>query len=159
MARFTGRTGRPGSIDYLKTREDLVAGKVGYYGVSWGGMLGGLLPAVEPGLQVAVLQVAGLSFNRVLPEADPLNFLPRIKIPVLMLNGRLDLFFPPETSQAPNFGCWGRRQSTSGESPTTPNTWFLAPRSSRKPWTGTTGTWVRCEPAAVRPRAPTEGGA
>ncbi len=101
-ARDLGRT-----IDYLETREDLVPGKVGYYGVSWGGMLGGLLPAVEPRLQAAVLQVAGLSFNRVLPEADPLNFLPRIKIPVLMLNGRLDLFFPPETSQAPMFRLLG----------------------------------------------------
>ncbi len=101
-ARDLGRT-----IDYLETREDLVAGKVGYYGVSWGGMLGGLLPAVEPRLQTAVLQVAGLSFNRVLPEADPFNFLPHIKIPVLMLNGRLDLFFPPETSQAPMFRLLG----------------------------------------------------
>jgi eukaryotic-like serine/threonine-protein kinase len=101
-ARDLGRT-----VDYVETRDDLDATKLGYYGVSWGGMLGGLMPAVEPRLKVAVLLVAGLSFNRVLPEADPFNFLPRITIPVLMLNGRLDHFFPPETSQAPMFRLLG----------------------------------------------------
>jgi eukaryotic-like serine/threonine-protein kinase len=101
-ARDLGRT-----IDYLETRDDIDSGKVGYLGISWGGMLGGLMPAVEPRLKAAVLLVAGLAFDPVLPEADPFNFLPRVTIPVLMLNGRLDHFFPPETSQVPMFRLLG----------------------------------------------------
>jgi eukaryotic-like serine/threonine-protein kinase len=101
-ARDLGRT-----IDYLETRKDLDTSKLGYFGYSWGGMLGGLLPAVEPRLKAAVLVVAGLSLNPVLPEADPFNFLPRITIPVLMLNGSLDHFFPVETSQRPMFELLG----------------------------------------------------
>ena len=29
-----------------------------------------------------------------LPEADPVNFAPRVKMPVLMLNGRFDYLLP-----------------------------------------------------------------
>jgi pimeloyl-ACP methyl ester carboxylesterase len=91
------------SIDYLETRKDIDAQRIGYYGASWGGLVGGLVPAVESRLKVAVLQVAGLAFARPLPEADPFNFLPRIKIPVLMVNGRYDDYFPLETSQIPMY--------------------------------------------------------
>ena len=35
------------------------------------------------------------------PEEDPVNFLPRIRIPVLMLSGRYDSTFPYESSQLP----------------------------------------------------------
>jgi dienelactone hydrolase len=91
------------TVDYLETRQDVDVSKLGYLGLSWGGQIGGLMPAVEPRLKAAVLVVAGLSFDRMLPEVDPLNFLPRITIPVLMLNGRLDHFFPVETSQVPMF--------------------------------------------------------
>jgi pimeloyl-ACP methyl ester carboxylesterase len=38
-----------------------------------------------------------------LPEVDPVNFAPRVKIPVLMLNGRFDFFYPPPLSQEPMF--------------------------------------------------------
>lgn len=34
-------------------------------------------------------------------EADPINFLPRADMPVLMLNGRYDFFYPVESSQRP----------------------------------------------------------
>lgn len=95
------------TVDYLETRSDIDATRIGYLGWSWGGAMGGLMPAVEPRLKVAVLHVAGLMFDRPLPEADPFNFLPRIKIPVLMLNGKLDAFFPLETSQVPMFQLLG----------------------------------------------------
>jgi eukaryotic-like serine/threonine-protein kinase len=95
------------SIDYLETRKDIDAQRIGYFGQSWGGMLGGLVPAVEPRLKVAVLHVAGLYFARPLPEVDPFNFLPRIKIPMLMLNGRYDDYYPLETSQIPMYRSLG----------------------------------------------------
>jgi pimeloyl-ACP methyl ester carboxylesterase len=48
-----------------------------------------------------VLAVAGLKMERPRPESDPLNYLPRVRIPVLMLNGEYDHYFPLETSQKP----------------------------------------------------------
>jgi formylglycine-generating enzyme required for sulfatase activity/dienelactone hydrolase len=95
------------SIDYLETRADIDTARVAYYGVSWGGYLGGLIPAVEPRLKAVILLVAGLEFQQGLPEVEPINFLPRIKIPVLMLNGQYDHYFPVETSQRPMFRLLG----------------------------------------------------
>ena len=95
------------SIDYLETRSDIDTAKVAYYGVSWGGYLGGLMPAVEPRLKAVVLLVAGLEFQQGLPEVEPINFLPRIKVPVLMLNGQYDHYFPVETAQRPMFRLLG----------------------------------------------------
>ena len=94
-------------IDYLETRPDIDTGHLAYYGLSWGGALGGLLPAVEPRIKVNVLVVAGLDFPRTRPEVEPLNFLPRITIPTLMINGRYDFFFPVESSQVPMFRLLG----------------------------------------------------
>ncbi len=91
------------SIDYLDARPDIDARRLGYYGFSWGGQLGGLIPAVEPRLRVAVLYAAGLAFERPQPEVDPFNFLPHVTVPVLMVNGRYDYDFPVETSQRPMF--------------------------------------------------------
>jgi dienelactone hydrolase len=95
------------SIDYLETRSDIDTAKVAYYGVSWGGYLGGLMPAVEPRLKAVVLLVAGLEFQQGLPEVEPINFLPHIKVPVLMLNGQYDHYFPVETAQRPMFRLLG----------------------------------------------------
>jgi pimeloyl-ACP methyl ester carboxylesterase len=95
------------SIDYLETRSDIDRERLAYYGRSWGAFLGGLLPAVEPRIKTSVLYVAGLELQRGQPEVEPINFLPRITIPVLMLNGRYDHFFPVETSQLPMFHLLG----------------------------------------------------
>jgi formylglycine-generating enzyme required for sulfatase activity/dienelactone hydrolase len=95
------------SIDYLETREEIDAGKLAYFGVSWGGRLGVLMTAVEPRFDAAVFYVAGLKFQRAQPEADPFHFVTRLTIPVLMLNGRHDMFFPVETSQKPMYQLLG----------------------------------------------------
>jgi formylglycine-generating enzyme required for sulfatase activity/dienelactone hydrolase len=97
------------SIDYLETRPDITTAQLAFYGVSWGGAMGALLPAVEPRIKVNLLYVAGLDFERTRPEVDPINFLPRIRIPTLMLNGRYDFFFPLETSQLPMVRLLGTR--------------------------------------------------
>ncbi len=95
------------SIDYLETRDEFDTGKIAYHGASWGGAMGAVMPAVEPRIKTAVLYVAGLLFQRALPEADQINFLPRVRVPVLMLNGRYDHYFPVETSQMPMFELLG----------------------------------------------------
>jgi dienelactone hydrolase len=89
------------TIDYLSTRADVDTSKFAYFGVSWGGYMGSIIPAIEPRLKAAVLYVAGLTMERGRPEVEPINYLPRIKIPVLMLNGKYDFFFPVATSQEP----------------------------------------------------------
>jgi pimeloyl-ACP methyl ester carboxylesterase len=65
------------------------------------------MPAIEPRIKAAILYVAGLEKERGKPEVEPINFLPRIKIPVLMLNGKYDHFFPIESSQKPFYQLLG----------------------------------------------------
>jgi eukaryotic-like serine/threonine-protein kinase len=95
------------SIDYLESRHDLDASRVAYYGLSWGGALGAVLPAVEPRITVNVLYVAGLTFQHALPEVDQINYITRVKQPTLILNAELDFFFPTQTSQRPMFELLG----------------------------------------------------
>jgi dienelactone hydrolase len=95
------------AIDYLETRKDIAADKLAYFGFSWGAAMGAIIPAVENRLKAAVLFVAGFNFAKALPEVDQINFVSRVKIPVLMLNGKYDYFFPPETSQKPMFALLG----------------------------------------------------
>jgi tRNA A-37 threonylcarbamoyl transferase component Bud32/dienelactone hydrolase len=95
------------SVDYLLSRSDIDAETLGYFGASWGGRLGPIMLAIEPRIKAAVLYVAGLRAQRKLPEADPFNFLPRVTVPVLMVNGRYDPYFPVETSQEPMFRLLG----------------------------------------------------
>jgi dienelactone hydrolase len=95
------------SLDYVETRPDLDGSRIAYYGLSWGGALGATLPAVEPRIKVNVLYVAGLIFQRALPEVEPINYIGRVKQPTLILNGELDFFFPAESSQRPMFELLG----------------------------------------------------
>jgi eukaryotic-like serine/threonine-protein kinase len=95
------------TIDYIETREDLDASRLAYFGTSWGGAVGAILPAVEKRIRANVLYVAGLCFQRALPEADQINYVTRVTQPTLMLNGELDFFFPAETSQRPMFELLG----------------------------------------------------
>lgn len=95
------------TIDYLETRRDIQADNIGYLGWSWGGFMGGIMPAVEKRLKVVVLNVGGMEMHKALPEADQINFVPRVTQPVLMLNGKYDMFFPVETSQKPMFDLLG----------------------------------------------------
>ena len=95
------------SFDYLETRKDIQANKIGYLGWSWGGFMGGIFPAIEKRIKAVVLNVGGMEMNKALPEADQINFLPRVTQPVLMLNGKHDLFFPVETAQMPMYNFLG----------------------------------------------------
>ena len=95
------------SIDYLESRSDIDSDKLAYYGFSWGGRLGGLMVAVGGRFKTAILYVAGFRFQKQKPEVDPFHFVSRVRIPVFMLNGRYDSFFPHETAQVPMFKLLG----------------------------------------------------
>jgi serine/threonine protein kinase/dienelactone hydrolase len=98
------------AIDYAETRPDLDHEKLGYYGYSWGAEMGAIVPAVEPRFKACVLALGGLDFQRSLPEVETINFVSRVKQPVLMLNGRYDFFFPVESTQEPFFRMLGSKK-------------------------------------------------
>jgi serine/threonine protein kinase/predicted esterase len=95
------------TIDYLATRNDMDTARVSYFGFSWGANMAPLSLTSEPRIKVAVLYVAGLTMEGSRAEVDPLNYLPRVSVPVLMLNGKYDFFFPLELSQKPFFQMLG----------------------------------------------------
>jgi serine/threonine protein kinase/dienelactone hydrolase len=98
------------ALDYAETRSELDHQKVAYYGYSWGAVMGAIVPAVEPRIKACVFALGGLDFPKTLPEVDPVNFVSRVKQPVLMLNGRYDFFFPMEASQEPLYRLLGSRK-------------------------------------------------
>jgi dienelactone hydrolase len=94
------------SIDYLETRADIDRDRLAFYGLSWGASQPQLL-AVEDRFKAAVLYSGGFYLTKTLPEVDPIHFAPRVKLPVLMLNGRSDFFAPVETAQEPLYRLLG----------------------------------------------------
>jgi eukaryotic-like serine/threonine-protein kinase len=95
------------SIDYLQTRDDIDHEKLGFFAISWGGLLFPIMAGQEPRLKAIAVWSGGCDSSKVLPEADPMNFAPRVKAPVLMINGRYDFVFPLETCQNPLFDALG----------------------------------------------------
>jgi dienelactone hydrolase len=97
------------TIDYLQTRGDLNAQSIGYYGFSWGACSEAFRAlAVEHRIKAVVFADGGLypaPSDR--PEHEPVHFVPRIRMPVLMLNGKYDTIFPPKESQEPMFRLLG----------------------------------------------------
>ena len=91
------------SLDYLQTRRDIDSTKIAYLGFSWGAHLAPVLLAVEKRLKAAILDSGGFPLQYDLPEVYSPNFAPRVKIPVLMLNGRYESAYPLEASQLPLF--------------------------------------------------------
>jgi dienelactone hydrolase len=95
------------TIDYLATREDLDSTRIGYIGVSMGGSTALPLLALEPRFKTAVLLSGGLPYEDVPPLVEPVNYVPRITLPVLMVNGRYDYRFTVDVSQRPLFELLG----------------------------------------------------
>ena len=92
------------TIDWLESREDMDADRVGLYGLSWGSQIAPLVLAAEPRLKAAALNIGGLWQGAMpAPEVEALNYLPLTTQPVLMLNGRYDNVYPPRTSVTPFF--------------------------------------------------------
>jgi eukaryotic-like serine/threonine-protein kinase len=87
------------SIDYLETRPEIDRDKIAYYGFSWGGYNGAILAAIEARIKVCVFFLGGIYAEKALPEVDEINFAPRVKVPVLMLNGRYDFYCPVQSCQ------------------------------------------------------------
>jgi len=98
------------SLDYLETRSDLDSSKLAFLGYSYGASHALPLIALEDRYDTAILVAGGLGnlgINPMPQAADPVNFISRINIPVMMINGKGDFVFPMETSQIPFFELLG----------------------------------------------------
>jgi len=91
-------------VDYLETRQDIDGKKFAFYGMSWGGGFGVIIPAVEGRLKASVLLGASMSLG-LRPEVSPINYVTRVKIPTLMLNGKFDM--RPEKTIQPMYDLLG----------------------------------------------------
>jgi tRNA A-37 threonylcarbamoyl transferase component Bud32/dienelactone hydrolase len=93
-------------VDYLETRPDLDGQKIAYYGMSWGAALGVYVTAIEDRLKASIL--LGGSMNGLgRPEINDINYVGRVKVPTLMLNGKYDTLSPVETTIKPMFDLLG----------------------------------------------------
>ena len=91
------------AVDYLESRPDIDNTRVAFMGQSWGAAMAPVYVAVEPRFKAAVLNLGGFYLQHSLPEADAFNFAPRVRVPVLLLNGRFDFFYPIDSAQLPMF--------------------------------------------------------
>jgi len=105
--KFSMDLGR--TIDYLETRSDVDVARLAFYGLSSGASNGIRLVAVEPRVKAAVFSSGGFAPNEP-PEVNSWNFAPRVRIPILMVNGRDDFIFPLETNQKPLFRAFGTKE-------------------------------------------------
>ena len=81
------------SIDYLVTRPDIDAKRLGYMGVSMSAALGVFFTALEDRLQAVILLDGGFFSEKPLTGADQVDFAPRLKAPVLLVAGKFDWIF------------------------------------------------------------------
>jgi len=96
------------TIDYLETRSDVDSSRIAFDGWSWGGYMAPLALGVETRFKAAIVIAGGLrTFCRSLPDADGLNFAPRVRTPALMLHGRYDITIPWGTEGKPLYDLLG----------------------------------------------------
>jgi eukaryotic-like serine/threonine-protein kinase len=96
------------SLDYLDTRPDIDHKAMTYLGVSMGSAAGVIIvPLLQDRLKTAIFLDGGYFLDRAPPGGDQADFALRIKIPVLMVNGRYDYTFPLDKAQDPLFQMLG----------------------------------------------------
>jgi len=85
------------TIDYLETRRDIDHKTIAYMGFSMGATPGPIFGAVHDRLRSQILLGGGLfgGMRTRPPEMFPLNFAPRVEIPVLMISGEDDVSLGP----------------------------------------------------------------
>ncbi len=96
------------SLDYLATRPDIGSGRLAYLGVSMGSAEGVIYATLlQDRLKTAVFLDGGYFLDPPPSGGDQADFAPRMKKPVLMVNGRYDYTFSLELSQIPMFRMLG----------------------------------------------------
>jgi dienelactone hydrolase len=87
------------TIDYLETRPDIDSRTLAFFGYSWGGVNGPIALANEPRLRTAIINIGLLPRMPDTPEVDPVNALPGVRQPTLMLSGEFDPMVPVENAR------------------------------------------------------------
>jgi len=95
------------SLDYLETRADIDLDRMAYFGSSWGAWMSPLFLGQDKRCNLAVLRLCGFPTWQMNPAYDPFHFASRVRIPLLLINGKYDYLFPHEASQVPFFETWG----------------------------------------------------
>ena len=86
------------TVDYVETRSDLDSAAIAFYGYSWGGVNGPLALAQEARFRAAIIHIGVLPPMAATPEVDPVNSLPRVRVPTLMFSGEFDPMVPRENA-------------------------------------------------------------
>ncbi len=101
------------AIDYIGTRDELDKNRIGYFGISLGGIIGTVFCGVDERIKVPVIVLAGGNLNLMfgkealsedtkdfLSIIDPINYVKLISPrPLLMVNAENDDVVPPITSK------------------------------------------------------------
>jgi cephalosporin-C deacetylase-like acetyl esterase len=101
------------AVDFIQTREELDAQRIGYFGISLGGMIGTIFCGLEERVKVPVIVLAGGQLNLMfgleafsaetkhfLSLIDPIHYVKWIAPrPLLMINASEDDIIPPVTSR------------------------------------------------------------
>jgi eukaryotic-like serine/threonine-protein kinase len=96
------------TLDYLATRPDIDKNKLAYLGVSMGSAEGMIYATLlQNRLKTAVFLDGGYFLDPPPPGGDQADFAPRMKMPLLMVNGRYDYVFSVNLSQDPMFAMVG----------------------------------------------------
>lgn len=97
------------AVDFIETRNELDAKRIGYYGISLGGITGTIFCGVEKRVKVPIVALAGGQMNLLYKKdalskeakefvsiIEPINFVKKIAPrPFLMLNAKNDEIVPP----------------------------------------------------------------
>ncbi|HVG36070.1 MAG TPA: SUMF1/EgtB/PvdO family nonheme iron enzyme, partial [Pyrinomonadaceae bacterium] len=91
-------------LDYLETREDIDSGRIAYFGPSSANFKL-IVPALDMRYRTVIFMGAGLRgyMTQMIPAANPINFVGRIRAPKLLLQGRYDEAAPLKTEAEPLF--------------------------------------------------------
>jgi formylglycine-generating enzyme required for sulfatase activity/dienelactone hydrolase len=96
------------TLDYLDTRPDIDHTRMSYLGVSMGSANGVIFATLlQNRLKTALFLDGGYFLATPMPGVDQADFAPRLKIPVLMVNGKYDYTFPVDKAQDPLFRMLG----------------------------------------------------
>ncbi|HYN07316.1 MAG TPA: protein kinase [Vicinamibacterales bacterium] len=96
------------AMEYLQSRADIRHDAIAFMGVSWGASIAPRLLSLETRFKTAVLLDGGLTQSFDVPPAlDSVNYLPRVTLPTLMVNGSGDFIYPVEAGQKPFFDLLG----------------------------------------------------
>lgn len=96
------------TLDYLETRDDIDTKRLTLHAVSYGGYRAPYALAVDDRFQSAIVLSAGvIPADRAPREVQLQDYLPRVTVPFLLINGREDFTFPHRQSQLPFFELLG----------------------------------------------------